>query len=62
VVNVKDHGAIGDGIADDTEAIRAAVVAAIDVRRYRVNPFVYLPKGTYKVSGPIEGRRGGKGT
>ncbi len=62
VVNVKDFGAIGDGIADDTEAIRAAVVAAIDVSRYRANPFVYLPKGTYKVSGPIEGRKGGKGT
>lgn len=61
VVNVKDHGAIGDGVADDTEALRAAVRAAIDVSRYRANPFVYLPKGTYKVSGPIEGRKGGKG-
>jgi len=62
VVNVKDHGAVGDGVADDTEAIRAAVVAAIDVSRYRANPFVYLPKGTYRVTGPIERRKGGKGT
>ncbi len=60
-VNVKDHGAIGDGVADDTEALRAAVRAAIDVNRNRHNPFVYLPNGTYKVSGPIEGRKGGGG-
>lgn len=62
MVNVKDYGAVGDGVADDTEAIRAAIKDTIDRSRYRHNAFVYLPKGTYKVSGPIEGRVGGKGT
>lgn len=62
MVNVKDYGAVGDGVADDTEAIRAAIKDTIDRARYRHNPFVYLPKGTYKVSGPVEGRVGGKGT
>jgi polygalacturonase len=28
VLNVKDHGAIGDGSADDTEAVRAAIGAS----------------------------------
>jgi hypothetical protein len=62
LVNVRDHGAVGDGVADDTAAIRKAVAAAIDVSRYRANPFVYLPNGMYKVTGPIEGRVGGSGT
>lgn len=63
-VSVKDFGAKGDGIADDTAAIQAALNAQ------RVNPdgtpnqpspqdyngrprFVYLPAGTYKVSGTL---------
>jgi hypothetical protein len=56
VYNVKDYGAKGDGVTDDTAAIQAAIKAAIDVNRYRANPFVYLPKGVYLVSGPLEGK------
>lgn len=41
IVSVKDFGAVGDGVADDTAAIQAAIAAA-DV--------IELPTGTYKVS------------
>ncbi len=43
VVNVKDHGAKGDGSSDDTAAIKAAIAAAS-------GKIVYFPAGTYKVS------------
>lgn len=38
MVSVKAFGAIGDGVADDTEALMAAA---------RSNEIVYFPKGTY---------------
>ena len=38
VVNVKDFGAVGDGVHDDTVSIQAALNAGTDV---------YLPPGTY---------------
>lgn len=45
-VSVKDFGAVGDGIADDTAAIMAAdAAAAIAGKR------VYFPAGTYNVAG-----------
>lgn len=57
VINVKDHGAVGDGKADDTEALRVAVKTALDRQgRYSTPPFVYLPAGTYRVTGPIAGK------
>jgi hypothetical protein len=56
VVNVKDFGAKGDGVTDDTAAIAAAINANIDKSRYRANPFIWFPKGTYLVSGPFESR------
>jgi hypothetical protein len=43
-VNVKEYGAIGDGVADDTTAIQAACDVGKDV---------YFPAGTYKVSSTI---------
>jgi hypothetical protein len=45
VVNVKDFGAVGNGVADDT----AAIQAAIDVQK---GP-VFLPNGIYIVSSEI---------
>lgn len=44
IINVKDYGAKGDGTTDDTTAIKAAMAAG-------VGKTVYLPAGTYKVSG-----------
>jgi len=47
VINVLDYGAIGNGIADDTAAITAAVTAA------SAGSTVYFPVGTYKVTSGI---------
>ena len=41
-VNVKDYGAVGDGVADDTVAIEAA---------FAVNGGIYFPPGTYNYNG-----------
>lgn len=43
-VSVKDFGAVGNGVADDTAAIQAAISAAARV---------YFPAGTYKTSSTI---------
>lgn len=67
VVNVKNPatfgapagvvGARGDGVADDTRAIRAAIHFALNRGdRYGGFPLVYLPRGTYKVSDALESR------
>ena len=48
--NVKDHGAIGDGRADDTTAIQAALKAAGKA----APAIVYFPAGTYLVNGMLE--------
>ena len=44
VVSVKDFGAVGDGVTDDTAAIQNAVNAALNV---------LFPLGTYYVTAPI---------
>jgi len=46
VVNVKDFGAVGDGVADDTAAIQAAINSISSGE-------VFIPKGTYLVTSPI---------
>src|SRR5437899_2437581 len=43
--NVRDHGAKGDGTADDWQAIQNAVDVGAGV--------VSLPKGTYRITKPI---------
>jgi len=45
-VSVKDFGAVGDGVADDTAAIQAATSASKSV---------FFPPGTYKISGSSVG-------
>ncbi|MCF2528908.1 glycoside hydrolase family 55 protein [Yinghuangia soli] len=50
-VNVRDHGAKGDGKTDDSDAIRAAVTAAIAGRvGGAAQKEVYFPPGNYKVT------------
>lgn len=51
VFNVKDYGARGNNLADDTDAIRAALAAC----RQAGGGTVYLPAGTYKVAPKEEG-------
>jgi hypothetical protein len=43
-VSVKDFGAVGDGVADDTAAIQAAITASIRV---------HIPAGTYKITSTL---------
>jgi hypothetical protein len=47
-VNVLDYGAIGDGVADDTAALNAALAVAVANNRC-----LYLPKGTYLATANI---------
>jgi hypothetical protein len=49
VFNVKDYGAIGDGTANDTAAILAAIAAA----ETNLGGTVYFPCGSYAVSATI---------
>jgi hypothetical protein len=48
-VNVKDFGAVGDGVADDTAAIQAALNHA----RNGIGGIVFLPAGTYNLSNAL---------
>lgn len=47
VANVLDYGAVGDGTANDTAAIQAAIDA---INAKATNGAVYLPSGTYKTT------------
>ena len=58
VFNVKAYGAVGDGVADDTAAIQAAIDAAKpyceDDTDYRKGAVVFFPRGNYKVTSPLD--------
>ena len=47
VVSVKDFGAVGDGVTDDTAAIQAAIASSAQ------GLDVFFPTGTYKVTSAI---------
>jgi Pectate lyase superfamily protein len=49
-LNVKTFGAVGDGVADDTAEIQAALDAAGTTKSSRT---VYLPSGIYKITSPL---------
>ncbi|XHX79779.1 MAG: glycosyl hydrolase family 28-related protein [Stenomitos frigidus ULC029] len=57
VINVKNYGAKGDGMVDDTAAIQAALNAYPNGKR-----IIYLPNGTYLVSGTLSWPAGTPGT
>lgn len=57
LISVKDYGAVGDGVADDTapiqNAINAAIAVSIAIGNYAIAA-VYLPAGIYKISSTIK--------
>ena len=46
--NLKDYGAVGDGVTDDTAAVQAAITAAVANKKA-----LYVPAGNYMLNGGI---------
>lgn len=51
-ISVKDFGAVGDGVADDTAAIQAAIDSISPNQSFR-GSIIYLPRGQYRITAPI---------
>jgi len=51
VVSVKDFGAVGDGVTDDSEAILAAINAAVSIGNGR--GYVVFPTATYGIGSQV---------
>jgi len=52
ITNVKDYGAKGDGVTDDTAAFMSAILHAtttINVETFGYGAVVYAPDGVYKI-------------
>lgn len=49
-VNIRNHGAVGNLMADDTEAIRAAIAAAAE----NGSNVVFVPRGYFKISDTLD--------
>lgn len=50
IINVKDYGAVGDGVNDDTQAIKDAITAA---QASLTCKLVFFPSGIYKITDTI---------
>lgn len=56
IINVRrDFGARGDGTADDTKPITAAIIHSLSQDRYTAE-FIYFPNGTYLVSDTLKNK------
>ena len=55
VINVRDFGAKGDGVADDTSAIQEAIRIVLR-GSYRNPNFIYFPEGIYLISDHLRAR------
>jgi uncharacterized repeat protein (TIGR02543 family) len=54
VINVKTaHGAVGNGVADDTAALQAGINASANTKR-----ILYIPNGTYRVTNTLSVNNG----
>ena len=53
VLNVRDFGAIGDGVNDDTSAIQSAIDAAIPTLNNGEARSVFFPVGEYLITSPL---------
>ena len=61
VFDVRDFGAIGDGVADDTAALQAAIDESGSRDAQRVG-IVFIPNGTYRVTETLVANRGKRGS
>jgi hypothetical protein len=52
-VSVKDFGAVGDGVTDDTAAIQAAIDYVATIGPSTVGGIVYVPEGEYRITSTI---------
>ncbi len=48
-VDVRDHGAVGDGVADDTAAVQSAISYAIQTQS-----MIFFPPGSYLVTSSLD--------
>jgi Pectate lyase superfamily protein len=62
VINVKDYGAVGDGVVDDTGAIQAGIDYAAALTFTTNKNKVFVPQGKYKITTTLNLTTYGAGT